>query len=324
MSTRIELVSFVLRTSIGRPLKAIALRRGGKLLFLRLQRMARQRVVNRLAAAVSEAWMVGAMVDRAMNLYPAYAQEFPFLARVPAQRFAEAVAEVMVSSGPRAGPTPAAKRFVGHARDRLSVIMGRVVERFIPDMPQMQALMQQARAAVRAAGKGWGEPVLVSGCRTLDKQRELGDWLIISRHADGRVWVISFIESKSHDTIDGLIPGGGKAQAAAGQHLWDIARARSEGFTYSVTQGSMVVEYRVPADKVLSEPMPPPSWRKPGSMYTRLVAVAPRPLKAGELKRLGAAGLDVEHWDWPVDPRQLLRMVQRIHADLIPLIDLPP
>jgi hypothetical protein len=37
-----------------------------------------------------------------------------------------------------------------------------------------------------------------------------------------------------------------------------------------------------------------------------------------------AAGLDVEHWDWPVDRRELLRMVEQIHADLIPLIDLPP
>ncbi|MFN7611325.1 MAG: hypothetical protein ACK5QX_10385 [bacterium] len=134
----------------------------------------------------------------------------------------------------------------------------------------------------------------------------------------------SIIESKSLHSVDGLIPGTGEAQAAAGQHLWDIARVRSEGFRYSVTQGSMVVEYRVPAGKVLAEPMPPPSWRKPGSMYTRLVAVAPRPLRGGELKRLGAAGLDVEHWDWPVDPRELFRMVEQIHADLIPLIDLPP
>lgn len=313
MSARIELVSFVLKTSVGRSLKAIVLRRGGKVLFERVQRLARQGLVRRVGAQISQSWMIGAIMERALGLYPKYLAKYPFLSRFPPERFAETVAEVM----------PLNQR-------SLRVLMGLIIERYIPEMAQMRRLLRESRTLATKAGKQWSEPVLVSGCRTLEKKgkelevKELGDWLIVSRHEDGRVWVMAIIESKSLHSVDGLIPGAGEGQVGAGQHLWDIARFRSEGFRYAETVGSTLVEYRVPSAKVVVEHMPPVAQRKPGGYYTRLVAVAPRPLKASELKRLGAAGVDLEHWDWPIEPRELLPMVDQIYADLIPLVDLPP
>jgi hypothetical protein len=149
--------------------------------------------------------------------------------------------------------------------------------------------------------KGWGQPEVVSGVRT-PNCKELADWMIVSQHPDGRIWIMAIIESKSISNTKDLMEHQG---ANFGQHLWDIYRALGEGMDVERTTADQVVTtpYRPP--KVVGGVPPAAS-----GFNTRFIAVKPRDFTTGEVNSLGIQRIHIEEWPWPVDEHKTLKLIE--------------
>jgi hypothetical protein len=279
-----EIVERLTRTRFGKTERQYLFKRFGKVIrrSWRVVREVSEQEAAKLAAATI--LMAGKLAERAAQLYPKFAKRYPFVAALTEQEWAEAVAR-LINRG---------------EKENIKGIRGVIVERFIPTMKQMTKLYDEM--VVLAKKNGFDVPALISGARTLDG-KELADWMIISQHPDGRVWIMAIVESKSISNTVDLVFHGDKP---VGQHLWDIWRAKSIGFKFEKVHKGGITTTNVKPGRIVAG--------RPGSNEpTRLIAVAPRDFTPAEIKKLTVKGLPLpEHWDWPVDQHDLLKMLNEL------------
>lgn len=294
MARNVKAVEKYAKKALGRRIKAVALRKGGAALrrvwASTINRaLARKALDGRLLMLV-----LGDIAGRAKKLWPRFSRRYSFLSRFSEQTFAEAVAEVLKFD-----------------RRSYQAIRGYIVERFIPDMKQMGGLMKELKALALKADPKWSAPKLVSGAQTPDG-RQIADWLIVSAHPDGRVWIMSVVESKSISNTEDLAAHRGRL---FGQHLNDVIRAQEKGIVLEWAEDGVVMSLEVSPKKIVFE-APPVNGPVKGKLYTRFIGVTPRKFKPSELKKLAAQGVSIERWDWPVDEDDLLRMIHDLETEL--------
>jgi hypothetical protein len=187
-------------------------------------------------------------------------------------------------------------------------IRGLLVERFIPDMAEMESLFLDLKKAVKLAEKDWGAPTLLSGLRTKNG-RQIADWVVCSVHKDGRIWVMALVESKSISNMEELIEKEGRG---AGQFMWDYLRAKGEGLVIDVVDAQGNVAPRVfDAAKVVLEPIVSGATKMP-KYPTRLIGVIPAKFTARQRLNIASAGLKIEEWKWPVSQSEVLKLIAAI------------
>lgn len=287
MSIAWEFVARLTRTRLGRVEREYLLRSYGKV--IRRQWKVVVAVAEGATARIpaNVLLVADALIKRAADLYPAFAKKYDFVAKFTQQEWTEAVARLITRG----------------EKENIRGIRGVIVERFIPTMKQMTALYDDMVKLAKA--NGWGEPALISGVRTLNG-KELADWMIIAERADGSVWIMAIVESKSISNTADLVVHGKKP---VGQFLWDIWRAKKDGMRIeSVVKGG--VNTRLIDPKKIVAGVPPPGQHLPDT--TRLIGVTPRDFTTGELNKLAGMRVRPERWPWPVDEHKLLNMLEEM------------
>lgn len=278
----------VTRTRLGRSEREYLLKRYGQIISRRW------RFVIKTAAGESEritalaVQMLGALAKRAAELYPRFAKKYDFVAKLTQQEWAETVA-TLINRG---------------EKENLRAVRGVIVERYIPTMKEMEKLY--ADSVKLAKARGWGEPALVSGVRTLKDGKEIADWMIVAEHKDGRIWIMALIESKSISNTVDLVAHGDNP---VGQHLWDIFRAKSAGIKIERFQKGALTSKSYVAEKIVAGVAPPGGTVKE---TTRLIGVTPRDFTPGEISKLAVKGVFIERWPWPVDEIRLFKMIEEL------------
>ena len=295
MSTNLELIEVLLKTRLGTRMKAVVLKKGGKVLAKRWKRLARQAATRVGLRADSVLLVVGALAQRAAELLPKYQRQYSFLATFSPRAFADAVATVAVLD-----------------RRSYRALRGIIVERYVPDMREMGALLSNLANYARRSDRKWSTPTLISGVRTPDG-REIADWMVLCTHPDGRIWVMALIESKSISNTADLVSHRG---TGLGQHLWDILRAKSQGLQIERVdaQGNLTQTVVLPSKLVL-QPRPLQGSTSSG-LYTDLIGVTPRAFSNGELRKLSSQCVSIERWPWPVDEDEMLRFLRDLGNEL--------
>jgi hypothetical protein len=287
MGVNWEVVEGLTRTEAGRTERQYLLKRYGKIIR-RQWRWVREVVEKETAKIALDTLLVArALVKRAEELFPTFAKKYDFVAKLDQREWTETLA-----------------RLINRGDEDMTAIRGVIVERYIVNMKEMQALFDDM--AKLAKSEGWGKPSLVSGARTLDG-KELADWMIVSQHKDGRIWIMAIVESKSVSNTKDLILHGEKP---VGQHLWDIWRAKKSGFKFEKVHAGGITTNSFAAESVRAG--------VPGSKDpTRLIAVAPRDFTPAEIKKRAVKGLPpLEHWRWPVDESQMMKMLNELKSAL--------
>lgn len=199
-------------------------------------------------------------------------------------------------------------RLLNRRGEKLFSIRGELVEKFIPDMAEMKALLTDLEKAAKLAGKDWGPPKLMSGLRTTNG-RQIADWVVCSVHPDGRIWVMALIESKSISNMEELIEKEGRG---AGQFMWDYLRAKGEGLIIDVVDAQGNVRPRTfEAAKVMLEPVASGATKAP-KYPTRMIGVIPEKFSARQRLNAASAGLRIEEWTWPVSRAEMLKLIAAI------------
>lgn len=291
MSYTVTFVRAFRKTPLGRQFRLFLIRRNGKTIgrrFVALEAKLARRVFSAAEeAAIREA--SHALTVIADRLYTHLAHKYPFLTRVDPAAWRTTVLILLARK-----------------RQEFKALRGLIVEAFVPDMAEMKALLADCRKLV-GTRKGWGPPRQVTGARTLDG-REIGDLLVISEHPDGRVWIMAIVESKSLSNTKDLITLPGEP----GQHLWDYVRFKTNGFKLPGPPGK--ASEWLP-EKIEIEPIPRGTKPRPGAFETKLIAVTPEDFTPYQVNRLIAAGHDIVHWRWPINPGEFdpfLREVSKV------------
>jgi hypothetical protein len=285
-----KLVMALAKTPLGKEIKEWTLLRGGKVLAKRVARLAAKDLALGGNVLVHEALAAAlGLLELAEKNFPRYVANYPFLAKFTKITFAEAIQRVA---------TAGAKDF--------KAIRGEVVEFFIREAPNTAALLSTLEERASRV-KGWGKPELVRGVRTPDNL-EIADWMIVSQHENGDLWVMAIIESKSVSNTVDLAAG----ERPVGQHLWDYIRMRSEGLVldWDVQPREFTPKQIKVNPRQAFGPVPPPS-----ALPTELIAVTPREFTEGQLKKLRPQGVGLTRWPWPVDEDELLRLVRQLKRD---------
>lgn len=200
---------------------------------------------------------------------------------------------------------------INRGRQSEFAVRGLLVERFIPDMAEMEALLLDLKKAVKLAEKDWGAPTLKSGLRTKNG-RQIADWVVCSVHKDGRIWVMALVESKSISNMEELIEKEGRG---AGQFMWDYLRAKGEGLVIDVVDAQGNVTPQVfDASKVVLEPMVSGAAKTP-KYPTRFIGVIPEKFTARQRLNAASAGLKIEEWKWPVSRSEMLKLMAAIEKN---------
>ena len=308
MSRSVELVRLIAGTDLGKRIEVWMLRVFGKDVI-----KVSSREVERLGVELSMSMqqavklVIAGVLNEALRIHPTLLARHPkVLGKVDAAVFAELI-QVAMARGNRS----------------FEALRGLLVERLLRTLPEFDELMKTLDLALAAANKrarGWGPATVVSG--VVDGEgKEIGDLLVISTHKDGRVWIMSVLESKSISNTKDLV---NLADRAVGQHLWDFARARSRGVSID---GKFVKP-----SKVVMEPVPvvqrtggavidakataERARQMTRGLYTEFVGFAPREMTNGELRRIAAQGIQLEIWRWPFTIDEF-SMFQRDLVDLL-------
>lgn len=206
----------------------------------------------------------------------------------------------------------------------LESLRGILVEALARNMPETSELLNAMEFVRKQANKmlkkKWGPARLVSGVRD-GTERELGDLLVVSENADGRVWIMAIIESKSFSNVTDLSTHGNRK---VGQHLWDWRRAKTRGVSF---EGRY---YK--AQDVVIEPVPVAAWgghanvlkkqaadrvREMSGYYTEFIGFAPQEMSVEKLSNLADQGIQLECWPWPFDKNEF----DRFQKDLTAAVD---
>lgn len=248
--------------------------------------------LDRLAVDVSKVALAAGMVAaEAAKLQVKLKDRFAWLSKFSEQAFAEVYATVL-----------------NRGRHVDVVVRGLAVERFIPDMAQMDALTGDLAKLLKASGKDWGPPKLLSGLRSGDS-RQIADWVVCSIHKDGRIWVMALVESKSISNMEHLIEQKGRG---VGQFLWDYLRAKDKGLIIDVVDAHGNVTPRsFEAGKVLLEPVMSGATKTP-KYPTRFIGVIPEKFSERALLNKKSAGLIIDEWLWPISQSELLKLIGKI------------
>ncbi len=237
--------------------------------------------------------ITGAVVSEALRLYDRFLSRFPaILTGIDRATFADIVAQALNR---------------GNMDDR--ALRGLIVERLARALPELNDMMRALdRVRLRASEKltkKWGKVELVGG--VADGQgKQLGDLLVISRHPDGRVWVLAVFESKSVSNMDDLTR---LKELPVGQHLWDYVRARGHGV---IIEGEFIKP-----EKLLLEPVPVRARTGGATVvgpknaaqrlaemdgyYTQFIGFAPKEMSNNQALRIASQGIQLELWRWPFD-----------------------
>lgn len=295
MPADLNIAKLMIQTSLGRRLKALVLKRGGKVLAGRWRQIAATALERSVIRIEQVVLMAGKLAERSKALLPRFKLRYTFLKDFSEQTFAEAVATV-----------------IQFDQRSYAALRGIIVERFVPGMKEMKVLLRDMEAYTKRIGKGWSVPKLYSGART-PNGREIADWMVISRHSDGKVWVMSVIESKSISNTADLISHKGEE---GGQLLWDFVRAKVDGLVLEHTDNEgNVVRLVVDAKQLVIEPRPLRGGTANG-LYTSFIGVTPREFTNGELRKIAAQHVDIERWPWPVDEFELMHMIRALEIEL--------
>ncbi|GLR83773.1 hypothetical protein [Bradyrhizobium iriomotense] len=281
------------RTRAARSEVEVLLMRYGKIIRRRWVRVAKLAVKTALELDGEVIRVMSAIDERAGELYVKFIKKYPFIGKLSRQEWNEAIARLINRGN----------------KEDVKAIRGVIVERFVQGMDEFAKLYDEM-AVLAAKTKGWQKPEIVSGVRT-PNGRELADWMIVSQHPDGRIWIMAIVESKSISNTKDLVEHKG---ADFGQHLWDIYRALGEGMDVERTTSGQVTKTRYLPPNVVGGV---PSATSSG-FGTRFIAVKPRDFTTGELNRLGVQGIRIEQWPWPVDERRMLDLVNDLLGELGP------
>lgn len=252
--------------------------------------------LDRLAVDLSKVLLLaGPLAEQALALRAKLRTRFNWLDKFSEQAFAEVYATVLNR---------------GHHVD--VVVRGLVVERFIPDMLEMETLLKQMTKLAKESGKKWGAPKLMSGLRT-PNGRQIADWVVCSVNQDGRVWIMALVESKSISNMENLI---GQEGRGVGQFLWDHLRAKGEGLIIDAVdaQGNVSVRSFAAAD-VLLEPVMRGVGKTP-RFPTRFIGVIPEKFSKRAALNKNSAGLLIDEWTWPVSQAEVLKLIRKIEDSL--------
>jgi hypothetical protein len=284
-----KLVMALVKTPLGKEVKEWTLLRGGKVLAKRISRLAVKEFGGNVLVHEALAAALG-LIELAERAYPRYVAKFPFLKGFTKITFAEAIQRAATAGG-----------------KNIASIRGEIVEFFIREAEQMRQLMGTLEKRAAAAGKGWKKPQLVRGARTPDNL-EIADWMVISEHENGDIWVMAIIESKSVSNTADLVAG----ERPVGQHLWDYVRMRSEGL---VLDWDVKPKTYTPKQIKLN---PRPAYGNvppPSKLPTELIGVTPREFTTREFEKLHAQGVNVDRWPWPVDEDELAKLIRQLRRD---------
>jgi hypothetical protein len=274
------------RTRAGRAEREYLLTKLGKVIrrrWVRIRTVA-ARSVEKLAG--DTLLVAGALARRAADLQAKLGKKYAFVLALSPQEWAETVGTVINRGESQA----------------LRDVRGKVVERLLPGMKVFSDLYDDM-VKLAKQHKGWKPPAIVSGVRTLDG-REVADWMIVSEHPDGRVWIMAIIESKSISNTLDLVEQGEKP---FGQHLWGLTRARTLGMTIEKVEKGALTLTKYQPEKIVGEVASKTAGSK--ALTTQFIGVAPRGFTTGELNKLAKQGIGITWWPWPTPPGQLEKMM---------------
>ena len=170
MNYTVTLVRVFSKTPLGRQFRLFLIKRNGKTIGRRvvaLEAKQTRRVLSAAdEAAIREARL--ALTVIADRLYTSLATKYAFLKRVDPAAWRSTVLILL-----------------SRKRQEFKALRGLIVEPFVPDMPQMKALMADCRKLV-GTRKGWGPPRQVTGAprparpcparRTGGTRRDVHSW----------------------------------------------------------------------------------------------------------------------------------------------------
>jgi hypothetical protein len=293
VSYTVALVRAFRKTPLGRQFRLYLIKRNGKTIGRRVVALEAKRARRVLSAADEAAIRTAreALTVIADQLYGRLVKKYAFLQRVDPAAWRSTVLILLARK-----------------RQEFKALRGLVVEQFVPDMPEMKALMGDCRKLAQKR-KGWGPPRQVTGARTRVDGREIGDLLVISEHEDGRVWIMAIVESKSLSNTADLITMPGEP----GQHLWDHVRFKTNGFTLPGPPGKARewLPEKIEINHVAKGKKP-----APGAFETKLIAVTPNDFTTSQLNKLSASGDDIVRWPWPLNEAELDRFLREASAVL--------
>jgi hypothetical protein len=289
MSLQFEIIEGLKVTTAGKTWRQYLIRSFNRTVRLRWVRVAQlaAKAVEKIPGEV--ALIAGALGKRALDLYAVFLKKYSFIAKLSQEEWADAIA-TLINRG---------------SEQDLRALRGIIVERFVPSMDQLADLMTDL-TKLASGRKGWGAAQLVSGVRT-PAGREVADWMVVSVHEDGRIWLMAIIESKSISNTKDLVAHKGTEM---GQHLWDIFRAKSEGIVLTKVEGDAAIATAYNPKAIVAE-IPPHQGATDG-FYTRFIGVIPRDFTTGEINRLAIKGIGIEQWSWPVDQKKMMDMINEL------------
>lgn len=314
MSRPVTLVRLLVGTELGRRVETWSLRVFGKEVAALAARQGRRIAATATAelAAATRLVLAGILVEGA-RIYPRLLARHPkILAAIDQATFVELL-QLALLRGNRS----------------LESLRGLLVERLLrtlPEVANLERVLNRVVVAANKRGPGWSKVRMVSG--VVDGHgKEVGDLLMVATHEDGRLWVLAVLESKSLSNTDDLAR---LKDLPVGQHLWDLARARTRGLVVegrTFKPGKVVMEpvpigRRTGADAVVGvKAAADRAAEMAGGHYTQFIGFTPREMTKGEIRRVSTQGIQIESWPWPFD----LADLSRFQKDLINTIgrDIP-
>jgi len=311
-----ELVLLATKTKYGRRVNKWSMRVFGEEVARFSQRdlsMEAARIAQRAAQrdfAESVRLVEAFVIMEAKDIFESLAGKYPMLRTYHLDRgsMAEMIRKVMDRKG--------------RSLESLRGLLVEALGRNIPETGELLDAMEFVRKrANKALKKKWSPARLVSGVRD-GTERELGDLLVVSENADGRVWIMAIIESKSFSNVTDLSTHGDRK---VGQHLWDWRRAKTRGVSFEGRH------YK--AQDVVIEPVPAAAWgggayvpkkksaadrvREMSGYYTEFIGFAPQEMSVEKLGNLADQGIQLEYWPWPFDKNEF----DRFQKDLTAAVD---